>query len=64
MVAEGVGVSFISQLAVRIGALLDDMAAYRPLGDGELFGDIALFDRPGCGPIRDARLLRQVIRES
>ena len=63
MVAAGVGVSFIPQLAVQIGALLDDMVAYRRVGDGELFRDIALFHGPGFGRIRDARLLRQAIRE-
>jgi LysR family hydrogen peroxide-inducible transcriptional activator len=63
MVAAGVGVSFIPQLAVQIGALLDDMVAYRRVGDGHISRDIALFHRPGFGRIRDARLLRQAIRE-
>jgi LysR family hydrogen peroxide-inducible transcriptional activator len=63
MVAAGIGVSFLPQLAVQIGALLDDMVAYRRIDEGGLGRDIALFHRPGYGRIRDARLLRQSIRE-
>jgi LysR family hydrogen peroxide-inducible transcriptional activator len=63
MVAAGVGVSFMPQLAVQVGALLDDMVAYRRIGDGTMARDVALFHRPGFSRIRDVRLLRQAIRE-
>jgi LysR family hydrogen peroxide-inducible transcriptional activator len=63
MVAAGVGVSFIPQLAVQIGALLDDMVAYRRVDDGAIGRDISLFHRTGFSRIRDARLLRQAIRD-
>jgi LysR family hydrogen peroxide-inducible transcriptional activator len=63
MVAAGVGVTLLPQLAVQVGALLDDMVAYRRIGDGTLSRDVALFHRPGFSRIRDVRLLRQAIRE-
>lgn len=63
MIAAGVGVSLLPQLAVQVGALLDDMVAYRRIGDGSLSRDVALFHRPGFSRIRDVRLLRQAIRD-
>ena len=63
MVAAGVGVSLMPQLAVQVGALLDDMVAYRRIGDGSVSRDIALFHRAGFSRIRDVRLLRQAVRE-
>jgi LysR family hydrogen peroxide-inducible transcriptional activator len=63
MIAAGVGVSLMPQLAVQNGTLLDDLVAYRRVGDGELARDIALFHRPGFARIRDARLLRGAVRE-
>jgi LysR family hydrogen peroxide-inducible transcriptional activator len=63
MVAAGVGVSFMPQLAVQNGTLLDDLVAYRRIGDGELAREIALFHRPGFVRIREARMLRGAVRE-
>lgn len=63
MVAAGVGVSLMPQLAVQIGALLDDMVAYRRVGDGDLAREVALFHRPGFTRIRDARVLRAAVRD-
>jgi LysR family hydrogen peroxide-inducible transcriptional activator len=63
MVAAGVGLSFMPQLAVQNGTLLDDLVAYRRIGEGELAREIALFHRPGFVRIREARLLRGAVRE-
>lgn len=63
MVAAGVGVSFMPQLAVQNGTLLDDLVAYRRIGDGELAREVALFHRPGFVRIREARMLRAAVRE-
>jgi LysR family hydrogen peroxide-inducible transcriptional activator len=63
MIAAGVGVSLMPQLAVQNGTLLDDLVAYRRVGDGELAREIALFHRPGFARIRDARLFRGTVRE-
>ena len=63
MIAAGVGVSLMPQLAVQNGTLLDDLVAYRRIGDGEMHRDIALFHRPGFARIRDARLLRGAVRD-
>ena len=51
------------QLAVQVGALLDDMVAYRRVAGGAFGRDVALFHRPSFGRIRDIRLLRQAIGE-
>jgi LysR family hydrogen peroxide-inducible transcriptional activator len=63
MIASGVGVSLLPQLAVQNGTLLDDLVAYRRIGDGEIAREIALLHRPGFARIRDARLLRAAVRE-
>jgi LysR family hydrogen peroxide-inducible transcriptional activator len=63
MIAAGVGVSLLPQLAVQVGALLDDMVAYRRIGDGSISRDVALFHRPGFSRIRDVRLLRQAVQQ-
>lgn len=63
MIAAGSGVSFMPQLAVQVGALLDDMVAYRRITGGGHARDVALFHRPSFGRIRDIRLLRQAIGE-
>ncbi len=63
MIAAGSGVSFMPQLAIQVGALLDDMVAYRRITGGQHMRDVALFHRPSFGRIRDIRLLRQSIGE-
>jgi LysR family hydrogen peroxide-inducible transcriptional activator len=63
MIAAGSGVSFMPQLAIQVGALLDDMVAYRRIAGGRHMRDVALFHRPSFGRIRDIRLLRQTIGE-
>lgn len=63
MIAAGSGVSLIPQLAIQVGALLDDMVAYRRIAGGVFARDVALFHRPSFGRIRDIRLLRQAIGE-
>ncbi|WP_207536833.1 LysR substrate-binding domain-containing protein [Sabulicella rubraurantiaca] len=63
MIAAGSGVSLIPQLAIQVGALLDDMVAYRRVAGGVFGRDVALFHRPSFGRIRDIRLLRQAIGE-
>lgn len=63
MIAAGSGVSFMPQLAIQVGALLDDMVAYRRITGGKHMRDVALFHRPSFGRIRDIRLLRQCIGE-
>jgi LysR family hydrogen peroxide-inducible transcriptional activator len=63
MVAAGVGLSFMPQLSVQNGTLLDDLVAYRRVDGGELFREVALFHRPGFVRIREARLLRGAVRE-
>jgi len=63
MIAAGSGVSFMPQLAIQVGALLDDMVAYRRIKGGRHMRDVALFHRPSFGRIRDIRLLRQSIGE-
>ncbi|MDB5415128.1 MAG: hypothetical protein JWR10_3463 [Rubritepida sp.] len=63
MIAAGSGVSFMPQLAIQVGALLDDMVAYRRIAGGQYMRDVALFHRPSFGRIRDIRLLRQSIGE-
>lgn len=63
MVAAGSGVSLFPQLAVQVGALLDDMVAYRRIQGGRFAREVALFHRPSFGRIRDIRLLRQAIGE-
>lgn len=63
MIAAGTGVSFMPQLAIQVGALLDDMVAYRRIVGGRHMRDVALFHRPSFGRIRDIRMLRQSIGE-
>jgi LysR family transcriptional regulator, hydrogen peroxide-inducible genes activator len=63
MIAAGSGVSLMPQLAIQVGALLDDMVAYRRITGGQHMRDVALFHRPSFGRIRDIRLLRQSIGE-
>lgn len=63
MIAAGIGISLMPQLAVQNGTLLDDLVAYRRVGEGDLAREIALFHRPGFARIRDARLLRGAVRE-
>ncbi len=63
MIAAGTGVSFMPQLAIQVGALLDDLVAYRRIVGGQHMRDVALFHRPSFGRIRDIRLLRQSIGE-
>lgn len=63
MIAAGSGVSFFPQLAIQVGALLDDMVAYRRIAGAGFGRDVALFHRPSFGRIRDIRLLRQAIGE-
>lgn len=63
MIAAGSGVSFMPQLAIQVGALLDDMVAYRRITGGQHAREVALFHRPSFGRIRDIRLLRQTIGE-
>jgi len=63
MIAAGSGVSFMPQLAIQVGALLDDMVAYRRITGGKHMRDVALFHRPSFGRLRDIRLLRQTIGE-
>lgn len=63
MVGSGIGVAIMPRLSVAVGALLDDMVAYRRLqGAAEPGRNIALFHRPSFGRIRDIRLLREGIR--
>ena len=65
MIGAGIGLSFLPQLAVQVGTLLDDMVAYRLIRAPTLPGrDIALFHRPSFGRIREVRLLRDVIRDA
>ncbi|MBY0338837.1 MAG: LysR family transcriptional regulator [Acetobacteraceae bacterium] len=63
MIAAGIGCSLMPQLAVQVGALLDDMVAYRRIQGSRHAREIALFHRPSFGRIRDIRLLRQAIGE-
>ncbi|MCW8085544.1 LysR substrate-binding domain-containing protein [Sabulicella glaciei] len=63
MIAAGSGVSLFPQLAIQVGALLDDMVAYRRIAGGAFGRDVALFHRPSFGRIRDIRMLRQAIGE-
>ncbi len=63
MVGAGIGVAIMPRLSVAVGALLDDMVAYRQIKATEEPGrNIALFHRPSFGRIRDIRLLREGIR--
>jgi LysR family hydrogen peroxide-inducible transcriptional activator len=63
MIAAGTGVSLMPQLSIQVGALLDDMVAYRRIQGGTFFREVALFHRPSFGRIRDIRLLRAAIGE-
>ena len=63
MVGAGIGSTILPRLAVAVGALLDDMVAYRRFADAEQSGRvISLFHRQSFGRIREARLLREAIR--
>lgn len=65
MVGAGIGVAVMPRLAVAVGALLDDMVAYRRFSGSEEPGrTISLYHRQSFGRIREARLLREAIRNA
>ncbi len=65
MVGAGIGCSLMPRLSVAVGALLDDMVAYRRLqADVEPGRTLSLFHRQSFGRIRDVRLLREAIRSA
>ncbi|RVT90622.1 LysR family transcriptional regulator [Rhodovarius crocodyli] len=65
MVGAGIGCSLLPRLSVAVGALLDDMVAYRRLqADVEPGRTLSLFHRQSFGRIRDVRLLREAIRSA
>lgn len=72
MVGAGIGSTMLPRLAVAVGALLDDMVAYRRLSGGpaaeggtsEPGRTISLFHRQSFGRIREVRLLREAIRNA
>ncbi|WP_160122959.1 LysR substrate-binding domain-containing protein [Rhodovarius lipocyclicus] len=65
MVGASIGCSLMPRLAVAVGALLDDMVAYRRLQGGEEPGrTLSLYHRPSFGRIRDVRLLREAMRDA
>ncbi len=71
MVGAGIGCTILPRLSVAVGALLDDMVAYRRFSDAPVDGvssepgrTIALVHRQSFGRIREARLLREAIRNA
>ena len=65
MVGAGIGCSLLPRLSVAVGALLDDMVAYRRLqADAEPGRTLSLFHRQSFGRIRDVRLLREAVRSA
>lgn len=64
MVAAGLGCALLPQLAVQVGALLDDMVAYRMIRTDTPSRSISMFYRAGFGRIRDARALRDLVRDT
>ena len=65
MVGAGIGCTILPRLSVAVGALLDDMVAYRRFSGAEEPGrTISLLHRQSFGRIREARLLREAIRNA
>ncbi len=64
MVGAGLGCALLPRLAVQIGTLLDDMVAYRMIRDDPPRRTISMFHRSSFGRIREARALRDLIREA
>ena len=64
MVGAGMGCALLPQLAVQIGALADDMVAYRTLGAAPPERRVSLFYRTSFGRIRDVRALRDLVRDT
>ncbi len=65
MVGAGIGCTTMPRLAVAVGALLDDMVAYRRFSGADEPGrTISLYHRQSFGRIREARLLREAVRNA
>lgn len=65
MIGAGIGCSLLPQLAVQIGALLDDMVAYRKIHAEVTPGrDVALFHRASFSRIREVRMLRELMLDA
>ncbi|MDO9413879.1 MAG: LysR substrate-binding domain-containing protein [Pseudolabrys sp.] len=64
MVGAGMGIALLPQLAVQVGALLDDMVAYRMIRPESPQRGVSMFYRPSFSRIRDVRALRDLLRET
>ncbi len=64
MVGAGIGCTLLPRLAVQVGALLDDMVAYRIIRTDPPRRSVSMFHRASFGRIRDARLLRDLLRDA
>ena len=64
MVGAGMGCALLPQLSVQVGALADDLVAYRVLGPSPPARSVSLFYRSGFGRIREVRALRDLIRDT
>jgi LysR family transcriptional regulator, hydrogen peroxide-inducible genes activator len=63
-VGAGMGCTLLPQLAVQVGALLDDQVAYRIIRPDPPKRTISMFYRASFSRIRDVRALRDLVRDT
>ena len=64
MVGAGLGCALLPQLSVQVGALADDMVAYRTLGAQPPGRTVSMFYRGSFARLRDVRALRDLVRSA